>query len=242
MHNGGSLFMWRDYFGKNSRIIGIDLNPNAKLLEKYGFEIFIGSQNNSIFWNNFYSEVGEIDILLDDGSHDYYDQLITLKKAIPNVKDNGMVVVEDTHTSFIKRFGYKTTKTFTDFTERVILNMHKKHPQTEILKEKNIYDPIYKVTSYESISAFHIDRRQNKINKATMNHSNNIGSTDFRYSETFIGTLLRAADSFQNFLYTKKKNLPIKILLRSSYYYIRMIHKVRNLLNKGKINKIFSNL
>ena len=49
VHNGGSLFMWKKFFGKNSRIIGIDLNPKAKELEKYGFEIFIGSQGDSIF-------------------------------------------------------------------------------------------------------------------------------------------------------------------------------------------------
>ena len=38
---GGSLFMWRDFFGPNARIIGIDLNPNAKIWESKGFEIFI---------------------------------------------------------------------------------------------------------------------------------------------------------------------------------------------------------
>ena len=37
--SGGSLFMWRDYFGKKARIIGIDLNPESKRFEKYGFEI-----------------------------------------------------------------------------------------------------------------------------------------------------------------------------------------------------------
>ena len=31
---GGSLFMWREFFGPNARIIGIDLNPNAKKWEK----------------------------------------------------------------------------------------------------------------------------------------------------------------------------------------------------------------
>ena len=41
--SGGSLFMWKNYFGKNSRIIGIDLNPDAKKLENHGFEIFIGN-------------------------------------------------------------------------------------------------------------------------------------------------------------------------------------------------------
>ncbi len=39
MH-GVSLFMWREYFGKNARIIGIDLNTKAKELEKHGFEIY----------------------------------------------------------------------------------------------------------------------------------------------------------------------------------------------------------
>ena len=28
--NGGSLFMWRNYFGKKAKIIGIELNPEVK--------------------------------------------------------------------------------------------------------------------------------------------------------------------------------------------------------------------
>ena len=50
---GGSLFMWKEYFGKDARIIGIDLHPNAKELEKDGFEIYIGSQSDKNFWRNF---------------------------------------------------------------------------------------------------------------------------------------------------------------------------------------------
>ena len=52
--NGGSLFMWRKFFGKKARIIGIELNPEAKILEKKGFEIFIGDQADPLFWKNFY--------------------------------------------------------------------------------------------------------------------------------------------------------------------------------------------
>ena len=44
--NGGSLFMWKDYFGEKARIIGIDNNSNAKYWEKYGFQIFIGNQSD----------------------------------------------------------------------------------------------------------------------------------------------------------------------------------------------------
>ena len=66
---GGSLFMWRDFFGKNARIIGVDLNPEAKKWEDFGFEIFIGSQSDETFWENFIEVVGPVDVVLDDGGH-----------------------------------------------------------------------------------------------------------------------------------------------------------------------------
>jgi hypothetical protein len=72
-----------------------------------------------------------------------------------------------------------------------------------------------------------------------MNHDKNIGSTDFRYSETVFGRLLSMADKNQDYLIAKKRNLFIKILLRLSSYYIKSIHQVRNLVNRNKINKMF---
>ena len=84
---GGSLFMWKEYFGKDARIIGIDLNPEAKKWEKYGFEIFIGSQSDEKFWNYFYDKVGKVDILLDDGGHHNKHQMTSVSVAIPNIND-----------------------------------------------------------------------------------------------------------------------------------------------------------
>ena len=55
VHNGGSLYMWQNYFGKKANIIGIDSNPNAKKFEKDGFKIFIGDQADKNFWDNFFS-------------------------------------------------------------------------------------------------------------------------------------------------------------------------------------------
>ncbi len=60
---GGSLFMWKKFFGDKARIIGIDLNPDAKKWEKDGFEIYIGSQSDPVFWEKFISDVGTIDVL-----------------------------------------------------------------------------------------------------------------------------------------------------------------------------------
>ena len=51
--SGGSLFMWRHFFGKRAKIVGVDLNPDIKRFKKYGFEIMIGDQSNEEFWKNF---------------------------------------------------------------------------------------------------------------------------------------------------------------------------------------------
>src|SRR6056300_1164567 len=56
--SGGSLFMWKKYFGNDARIIGVELNPDAKKFEDYGFEIFIGNQSDPNFWNEFFKKTG----------------------------------------------------------------------------------------------------------------------------------------------------------------------------------------
>ena len=47
VHNGGSLGIWRQYFSKNSKIIGIDINNECKKFEdkENNIEIFIGNQS-----------------------------------------------------------------------------------------------------------------------------------------------------------------------------------------------------
>jgi cephalosporin hydroxylase len=46
---GGSLQMWKDYFGPKAKIYGIDINPKCKDLEEENIKIFIGSQSDRKF-------------------------------------------------------------------------------------------------------------------------------------------------------------------------------------------------
>ena len=96
--------MWKKYFHKDSRIIGVDFNPECKKFEEKGLEIFIGDQSSDVFWKNFFSEVGNIDILLDDGGHTNENQILTVNNVINNVNDNGLIVIEDTNVSYEKRY------------------------------------------------------------------------------------------------------------------------------------------
>ena len=117
--HGGSLFMWQKYFGDKARIIGIDLNPEAKNLEKHGFEIHIGSNQCNVL-ERFYSKVGNIDILLDDGGHENSQQIIALNESIQNINDGGIILTEDTHTSYLKEFGNPSKYSFINYTKYLI--------------------------------------------------------------------------------------------------------------------------
>ena len=118
--NGGSLLLWKKFFGDQARIIGIDLNPDCKKFEKDGIEIFIGDQSSESFWDHFFEKVGKVDILLDDGGHTNQQQIITTIKSISNINDGGVLVIEDTHTSYMKEFSNPSENSYINFSKKII--------------------------------------------------------------------------------------------------------------------------
>jgi hypothetical protein len=46
-----------------------------------------------------------MDIISDDGGHKNGQQIATLYNGVELIKDGGKIVVEDTHTSYFRRFG-----------------------------------------------------------------------------------------------------------------------------------------
>lgn len=91
--------MWRDFFGPQARIIGVEFNPDAKRWESDGFEIHIGDQSDVEFWKDFYNKTGPVDIILDDGGHSNEQQIVTVAQSASHINDGGVIIVEDTHNS-----------------------------------------------------------------------------------------------------------------------------------------------
>tara|TARA_Y100000741_G_C18149601_1_gene516631 strand:+ start:52 stop:852 length:801 start_codon:yes stop_codon:yes gene_type:complete len=178
--SGGSLFMWRDFFGKKAKIIGIDLNPDAKRFEKYGFKIFIGDQSNVNFWKKFFSKIGKVDIVLDDGGHTNYQQIITTNCCIPNIKNNGIFVVEDVHTSYIKNKWYNPSKfSYINYCKKIIDDINSRFPN---LKKYNysLSKYIYSIENFESIVSYKINRNLCKTNKIINNSKKYTNPKEFR--------------------------------------------------------------
>ena len=171
---GGSLFIWKDFFSNDSRIIGIDTNPEAKKLEEHGFEIFIGDQSNESFWSDFYKKVGNIDILLDDGGHKNIEQIITTTSSLPYINNGGKIVIEDTHASYIKKH-YRNPSIFSsmNFFNLIVDSINRRCPEVNNTKANIYTNKVHSVNFYESIVELNIDETKCSTNKLLFNDEHN---------------------------------------------------------------------
>jgi hypothetical protein len=97
--NGQSLSMWGEYF-PNGRVIGVDINPETLQYEGGNRTVEIGSQADIGQLARLALEYGPFDVVIDDASHFWDHQILTLQYLYPFVKKNGFYIVEDMHTSF----------------------------------------------------------------------------------------------------------------------------------------------
>src|SRR5258706_12579694 len=100
VYKGGSLQMWKNYFGDKAKIYGVDIDPQCKELEEDQIKIFIGDQANREFVRELRDEIGTIDILIVDDEHTMPQQITTFEELYPAVSEIGVYLVEDLNTSY----------------------------------------------------------------------------------------------------------------------------------------------
>lgn len=102
VQNGGSLEVAKQIFGPNSKVIGVDIDPNCKKLESEGLaaHVIIGSQVDEACIKKIVRHAPQIDILIDDGSHIQSHMIATFINLFPYIKDGGVYIIEDTHTNY----------------------------------------------------------------------------------------------------------------------------------------------
>ncbi len=126
IYRGGSLQMWKEYFGKNATIIGVDISEECKKFEEDQIHVEIGSQNDVNFWNYIKEKYPKIDILIDDGSHMNEHQILTFESMFPHISDNGIYLCEDVDTSYWEDYGggYKKEGTMIEYAKDCIDVIH----------------------------------------------------------------------------------------------------------------------
>jgi hypothetical protein len=97
VYSGGSLRMWRDYFGTNCYIHGVDIEQACKVYENEHTTIDIGDQADRTFWKRFKEMYPVIDVVIDDGGHMPQQQMITVEEMLPHLQPGGVFLCEDVH-------------------------------------------------------------------------------------------------------------------------------------------------
>ena len=101
---GGSLQMWKWYFGSKSKIFGVDIN-SEKLFKEARIKTFECDQNDRESMLQLMAALPRVDIVIDDGGHTMDQQISTFQIVYPFISDHGIYLCEDTHTSFFHEFG-----------------------------------------------------------------------------------------------------------------------------------------
>jgi hypothetical protein len=151
---GGSLQMWRKYFGSRAEIYAIDINPECGKLSDSGADIFIGSQENRDFLKKIKSKIPKLDIIIDDGGHMMNQQIITFEEMFNHVKDGGVYICEDLHTSYWSEFGggYKKNNTFIEYSKNFIDYLNAWHSRDiEKLNVNNFTKSFKAIHYYDSV-------------------------------------------------------------------------------------------
>jgi 23S rRNA U2552 (ribose-2'-O)-methylase RlmE/FtsJ len=162
---GGSLAMWREYFGPGSRIVGVDVNPECKQHESSGIEVFVGSQDDSTVINAIFSKYPQIDIVLDDGSHQMNHMIASFELMYERLQANGIYLVEDTHTCYWERFGggLRREGTFMEYVKHKLDEINAVHTEGALPISDFTRSTDY-IACYDSIVVF--ERRKQGVRQA----------------------------------------------------------------------------
>jgi hypothetical protein len=95
VYSGGSLNMWKEYFGERSHIHGVDIQEACRAYEDDRVSIHIGDQADPEFWRRFRAAVPDVDIVIDDGGHLVHQQVASLEALLPHLRPGGVYMCED---------------------------------------------------------------------------------------------------------------------------------------------------
>jgi len=169
--DGGSLHMWRNYFGPLAKIIGIEFNQESARLATDEFIIEVGDQGDINFWNNFFLKHGPVDVVIDDGGHWNDQQIITTVAVIPNIKPGGMLIVEDTHCSYYSWMGNPSKYSFIEYTKYLVDTVNYRYESLDKQRPGFASKYIYSIRFYESIVVFLVNKELCVTNKPLSNLS-----------------------------------------------------------------------
>ena len=131
---GGSLQLWKRYFGPHARVVGIDIRPECAEFEEDQISVRIGDQSDQTFLANLVEELGPFDAVLDDGSHMMPHVRASFDFLYPTVPRNGVYFVEDLHTAYWSEYdgGLRRKTSFIEHCKDLIDELNADHARGKL--------------------------------------------------------------------------------------------------------------
>jgi hypothetical protein len=216
VQHGGSLQMWRDYFGPEATIIGVDILPVCKTFERDNVLIFIGDQSDSAFLNTLGGALGIVDAIIDDGSHIPAHQIASFEKLFyNNLSETGVYIVEDCHTSYWPSYGggLKRKGSFVEYAKDICDTVNGWHAKDRRLRARKGLEAIKSVTFFSSVIVFEKGRITSPLAISS-------GTLQIDLEESFRGR------SYSKYLLFLKRISWIRALIRRNPKLWRLMRKM----------------
>ena len=172
VYKGGSIRMWRDFWGPKSTVTFLDIDPACAALQLDGTKVEIGDQTDTAFLKRIAETYGPFDMIVDDGGHKMDHQNVSFRELWPHLKDRGLYIVEDTHTSYWPGFGggYKAPQSFIEKCKNLIDLMHSWYTdQDDIFPFHAAARQVHSVQFYDSLVVIEKEHKQPPVSIASQN-------------------------------------------------------------------------
>jgi len=151
---GGSLQMWKEYFGPGAQIVGLDIDPRCAQFEEAQVSVMIGDQADRAFLAQVKRRFPRIDIVIDDGGHQMGQQITSFEELFPHVQPNGVYLCEDVHTSVMASHqgAYRKPGTFLEYSKGLVDRLYAWYSeQPEVFKVDELTRSTYALHFYDSV-------------------------------------------------------------------------------------------
>jgi len=151
--HGGSLQMWKHYFGSQAQITGVDINPRCAELAEERIDILLGDQESRASLRQICAAKPKFDIIIDDGGHTMLQQRLTFEEMWGHLKEGGVYLCEDLLTSYFPGFGggYRSPESFIEYTKSLIDQLHAWHSPDPALQVNEFSRTAFAIHYYTSI-------------------------------------------------------------------------------------------
>jgi hypothetical protein len=179
VYRGGGLDMWSRYLGPQARLVGLDIDEAAVRAVHGRFAVELGDQQDPEVLRALERQYGPFDVIIDDGGHTMEQQIATAETLFPLLSDGGVLIVEDTHTSYWSEFGGSLggPRTFIEWSKQRIDDLHSRH-DSQIDPDTVWATEVDGIHAYDSVVVLEKKHRFRPFNEV-------VGSSSYLFAERF---------------------------------------------------------